>query len=153
MQATCASRMAPESGFTLIELMMTVAVVAILSAVAYPSYRDYIIRGQLVDATTALATFRADMERHFQDNRSFATVGTFTTPCAVAVAQRTFGNFVISCSAVTATTYTLQALGSGPVAGFTFTVTHQDVRGTTAAPAGWNTCATQWILKRGQACA
>lgn len=140
-------------GFTLIELMMAVAIVGILTAVAYPSYRDFVVRGHLVDATTALSTFRADMERHFQDNRSFATVGTFTTPCAVAEAQRTVGNFVISCSAVAATSYTLQAVGKGPVAGFTFTLTHQDVRATAAAPSGWNTCATGWMLKKGQACA
>jgi len=143
---------APQRGFTLIELMMAVAIVGILMAVAYPSYRDYVVRGQLVDATTALSTFRADMERHFQDNRSFATVGTFTTPCEVAEAERTVGNFVISCAALAATTYTLQAVGQGPVAGFTFTVTHQDVRATTAAQSGWNTCATGWMLKRGQAC-
>jgi len=54
---------------------------------------------------------------------------------------------------VAATSYTLQAVGRGPVAGFTFTVTHQDVRATTAAPSGWSTCATGWMLKRGQACA
>ena len=145
-------RAASLRGFTLIEVMITVAIIGILAAVAYPSYRDYIVRGQLVDATTALSTFRADMERHFQDNRSFATVGTFTTPCAVDVALRTVGNFVISCTAVAATTYTLQAVGAGPVSGFTFTVTHQDVRATTAAPTGWNTCATGWMLKRGQTC-
>ena len=139
-------------GFTLIELMVAVAVVGILTAVAYPSYRDHIVRGHLVDATTALSSFRAEMERHFQDNRSFATVGVFTTPCAVAEAQRTVGNFVISCAAVAATSYTLQAVGAGPVAGFTFTVTHQNVRATTAAPGGWNTCATGWMLKKGQAC-
>ena len=140
-------------GFTLIEMMMAVAIVAILGAVAYPSYRDYVLRGQLVDATSALASMRADMERHFQDNRSFETVGTFVTPCAVTdVAQRTFGNFVVSCAAVAANSYTLQAVGSGPAAGFTYTVTQQDVRATTAAPTGWNTCTTRWILKKGQAC-
>jgi type IV pilus assembly protein PilE len=146
-------RVASLRGFTLIEVMITVAIIGILAAVAYPSYRDYIVRGQLVDATTALSTFRADMERHFQDNRSFASVGLFTTPCAVAEAQRTVGNFVISCAAVAVTSYTLQAVGTGPVAGFTFTVTHQDVRATTAAPTGWNTCASGWMLKRGQTCA
>ncbi len=140
-------------GFTLIEVMIAVAIVAILAGVAYPSYRDHILRGQLVDATTALASMRADMERHFQDNRSFATVGAFTTPCAVDVAQRTFGHFVVSCTAVAANSYTLQAAGSGPVSGFTYTVTQQDVRATTAAPSGWNTCATRWIVKKGQPCA
>jgi type IV pilus assembly protein PilE len=139
-------------GFTLIEVMIVVAIVGILAAVAYPSYRDYIVRGQLVDATNALSTFRANMERHFQDNRTYQTVGAFTAPCAVAPAQRTVGNFVISCPALGPTTYTLQAQGSGPVAGFAFTVNEQDVRGTTAAPSGWGTCATKWLLKRGGAC-
>ena len=36
-------------GFTLIEIMVVVGIVAILSAIAYPSYRDYIVRGRLVD--------------------------------------------------------------------------------------------------------
>lgn len=139
-------------GFTLIELMITVAIVAILASVAYPSYREYVVRGQLVDATTALSTYRADMERHFQDNRSFATVGSMVTPCAVDVSLRKVGNFTISCASVSATAYTLQAVGSGPVAGFTFTVTQQDTRATTAAPTGWTTCASGWMLKKGQAC-
>ena len=140
-------------GFTLIEVMITVAIIGILSMVAYPNYRDYLTRGQLVEATNGLATLRAQMERHFQDNRSYATVGTFTTPCAGATNTRTFGNFLVSCSGTpTDTAFTLQAVGSGPAAGFTFTVTQQDVRATTAAPTGWNTCATGWMLKKGQAC-
>lgn len=135
--------------------MITVAIVGILAAVAYPSYRDYIVRGQLVDATTALATYRADMERHFQDNRSFATVGAFTTPCAAGTdANRTVGNFLITCAAVAATSYTLRATGAGPVNGFVYSVTHQDVRATTAVPtgSGYATCPTRWILKKGQPC-
>lgn len=155
------ARRGTAGGFTLIELMMAVAIVAILGAVAYPSYRDYIVRGQLTDATTALSTFRADMERHFQDNRSFKTVGSFVTPCQVTtVAQRTVGNFVISCAGDAATAegyvldnaYRLLATGSGPAAGFKFTVTHQDVRATTAAPSGWNTCTTAWLTRKGQPC-
>lgn len=156
MHVRTARRHAPSRGFTLIEVMITVAIVAILSAVAYPSYRDYIVRGQLVDATTALSTYRADMERHFQDNRSFATVGDFTTPCAAGDdASRTFGNFLIECAAVAAETYTLRAKGLGPANGFIYTVTHQDVRATTAVPSGsgFATCTTRWILKKGQACA
>jgi type IV pilus assembly protein PilE len=142
-----------QQGFTLIEVMITVAIIGILTMVAYPSYRDYLVRGQLVEASNGLATVRAQMERHFQDNRTYATVGAFTTPCAAAVATRTFGNFVVSCTAApTDTTFTLQAVGSGAANGFTFTVTQQDVRATTAAPTGWSTCATGWMLKKGQTC-
>ncbi len=136
-------------GFTLIEVMITVAIVGILSAVAYPSYRDYVLRGQLVDATNGLANFRAEMERHFQDNRSFQTVGAFTSPCGRTAAERTLGNFVIDCPTLTATAFTLRATGSGPANGFVFTFSHQDVRATTAAPSGWGTSASRWCLRKG----
>lgn len=144
------SRAASARGFTLIELMITVAIVAILASVAYPSYRDYVLRGHLTDGINGLAAVRANMERHFQDNRTYATVGAFTTPCATAT---TFGTFTVSCSGVPdGTTFTVQAVGSGPSSGFTYTVNQLDVRATTAAPAGWGTCATQWITKKGQTC-
>ena len=140
-------------GFTLIELMITVVIVAILSTIAYPSSRDYVIRGHITDGINGLASVRANMERHFQDNRTFATVGSFTTPCAAASSTRTFGLFVVSCVGTpTAAAYTLQAQGSGSAAGFTFTVNEADVRATTVAPSGWNTCATKWLVKQGDTC-
>jgi type IV pilus assembly protein PilE len=143
-----------QAGFTLIEVVIVVSIIAILSMVAYPSYRDYLRRGQLADATNGLSVMRAQMERHFQDNRSYATVGGFTTPCAAAAATRTFGLFVVSCSGTpSATAFTLQAVGSGAANGFTFTINQAEVRTTAATPGGgWNTCATQWMVKRGQAC-
>lgn len=140
-------------GFTLIELMVTVAIVGILAGIAYPNYRDYVMRGHVADATNGLSTIRAQMERHFQDNRTYATVGAFTTPCAAPPATRTFGNFVVTCSgAPTATTFTLAATGSGPVNGFTYTITETDARATTSAGPGWATCPTRWITRRGMAC-
>ena len=133
--------------------MVVVAIVGILAAVGYPSYNDYVVRGALTDANSGLATVRAGMERFYQDNRTYATVGTFTTPCAVDAAKRTYGNFVIACVGTpTATVYTLSATGSGSVAGFTFTVDQSDVRATTAAKTGYNTCTTKWLMKKGEAC-
>lgn len=148
-------------GFTLIEVMITVAIVAILAAVALPSYRDYILRGKLVDATNLLAAGRANMERYFQDNRTYAAVGTIYPPCDanIPVAQRTQGEFVLSCTAAnadapTGTTYRLRATGSGSVANFVYTVDQFGGQTTASVGAGWsvpspNTC---WALKKGQSC-
>lgn len=140
--------------------MITVAIIGILAAIAIPSYQDYVRRGYVVDGTNALATVRADMERYFQDNRTYEAVGsTINPPCANAtVSKRTFGNFVVSCTGAGApkpTSYTLTATGAGPAAGVVFTVTEANVRATGDIPAAWGwtrTCGTSWIVKKGQAC-
>lgn len=140
-------------GFTLIEIMVVVGIVAILSAIAYPSYRDYIVRGRLVDATNGLATMRADMERHFQDNRDYRTVGAIVSPCLRNGGTQA-GDFLITCSAgPTLTTYTLAATGGAAsmVNGFVLSVNELDQR-STVAPSGWTTCATRWITKKGDPC-
>jgi type IV pilus assembly protein PilE len=141
-------------GFTLVELMIAVAIVTILAAVALPQYNSYVTRSRLTDATTGLATLRAQMERHYQDNRTYATAGTFVSPCATTnAAGRTFGNFVIGCTGtLNESEFTLEAVGSGPVSGFSFTINHRDVRATTAAPTGWNTCTSKWVTKKGETC-
>lgn len=148
-------------GFTLIEMMITVVIVGVLAAIAIPVYQDYVRRGYVVDGTNALSTMRADMERYFQDNRTYATSGTLVPPCdsTVAASKRTFGNFVVTCpapGAPTGTTYTLKAAGSGPANGAVYTINELNVRATTGMPSGWSgwtsTCTTSWIVKKGQAC-
>ena len=147
------SRNRSMTGFTLIELMVTVAIIGILAAVAMPTYTDYVIRGALADANSGLATMRAQMERHYQDNRTYATVGSFTTPCKADEKSRTFGKFVISCeSDPTSGGYVLTAKGSGNVAAFTYTVDQRDSRATTSVPTGWSTCSSKWIMKKGESC-
>lgn len=53
--------------------MITVAIVAILAAVALPSYTSYVLRGQLPEAMTYLSDYRVKMEQYYQDNRSYGT--------------------------------------------------------------------------------
>ncbi|MFM8901360.1 MAG: type IV pilin protein [Burkholderiales bacterium] len=147
-----------QRGFTLIEVMIVVAIVAILAAIALPSYKDYIIRGQLSNATNELAGLRAEMERHFQDNRTFqsVTVGTvtFASPCSTASLTTLNGrlsglNLTMSCPTWTAATYTLSVAGSGPLTDFTLTLTHLNAQATPNAPSGWGTSTTRWCLRRG----
>jgi type IV pilus assembly protein PilE len=140
-------------GFTLIELMIVVAIVAILTTIAYPNYRDYVIRGQLVDATTALAALRANMERYFQDNRAY-TIAGFPSPCAAPQTPYTAGKFTITCPTLTATTFTAQAQGTaGDLAGFTYTVDQANTQQTTVthppAPGSFQSCGTAWVTKTG----
>ena len=62
------------AGFTLIEVMITVAVVAILAAVAMPQYFDYVTRSRLVEAKTNLVDMRTRLEQFFLDNRAYPGV-------------------------------------------------------------------------------
>lgn len=139
-----------QQGFTLVEVMIVVAIVGILSAVAYPAYQDYVIRSKVPEATSNLATRQTRMEQWFQDQRSFLNpAGT----CGAAAASDTTTSqyFNFTCAA-TATSYTLTATGKNQMAGFTYTVNDGGTRATTAAPSGWNTSTSCWITKKGESC-
>ena len=60
------------SGFTLIELMITVAILAIIAAVAIPAYTQYVDRGKRAEARTALLDIAARQERYYSNNRQYA---------------------------------------------------------------------------------
>jgi type IV pilus assembly protein PilE len=136
-------------GFTLIELMITVAIVAILARVALPAYLDYAKRGKLTEAFNQLSASSLAFAQYYQDNRSYNATG-ITPPCPSATA-----NFTYSCTYGTpATSYTITAAGitTSSVNGFSFTLTDAGVRATTAAPSGWKTSASCWISNRSGTC-
>lgn len=138
-------------GFTLIEVMVVVAIVAILSAVALPAYNDYITRGRIPDATSGLSARQTRMEQWFQDARSYqAATGT---ACGGTAASDTSAStsFDFTCTA-TATTFTLTATGKGPMSGFVYTVNESNARATTGVPAGWTASSTCWVTKKGGLC-
>jgi prepilin-type N-terminal cleavage/methylation domain-containing protein len=136
-------------GFTLIELMVTVAIVAILAAIAYPAYRNYVLRGQLVNATNGLSAMQANMERYFQDNRTYVSTNGFTTPCQTTPAT-VVGSFTISCVGTpTATTFQLQAVGSASTNGFTFFIDNNGSQSTTITGVnGWSGCRIAWVTSQ-----
>ncbi len=146
-----------QSGFTLIELMVSVAIVAILAAVALPMYRNYVISGQINEATTNLTALRAKMEQYYQDNRTYLTNGTIISPCDPTSLSTLNGNlryFSLSCGASgsatwTATTYTITATGlSGKATNdFTYTLDNNNNQASsTASGSAWGvtSCTSTW---------
>lgn len=137
-----------QKGYTLIELMIVIAIIGVLAAIAIPSYQDYVIRAAVVDGTNALSSMHARLEQHFQDNRSYASVGAFTTPCT----SSTVGAFAITCVS-DATTFIVTATGSGKAANFVYTINQQGTQATTGTKSGWGGTSTScWHVKKGGSC-
>jgi type IV pilus assembly protein PilE len=138
-----------DRGFTLIEVMIAVAIVAILGAIAMPAYTDYVKRGHIPEATSALASRQVQMEQYFQDNRTYVGAPACTADTT------TSKYFDFSCSGTpTATAFTLQAVGKSSMASFGFTVNQANTKTTSSVPSGWTTPSpnTCWVVKKGGAC-
>ncbi len=138
-----------DRGFTLIEVMVTVAIVAILASIALPNYSNYITRGRIPDATAGLATKQVRMEQWFQDNQDYST-----SPDCTATDSGTSKYFDFSCSNVTKSTFTLTAAGKGSMSGFTYTVNESNAKQTAALPdTKWGTAPVScWVTREGGAC-
>ncbi len=123
-----------QQGFTLIELMVTIAIIGILASIAIPSYQDSVNKSRRADVKAVLLGLANAMERHFTETNNYCDVGggggaiiascgdpltidtgtpnvNYTIPAATA----TF--YTITINTATANTYKLQAVPAGPQAG------------------------------------
>jgi type IV pilus assembly protein PilE len=133
-----------QKGFTLVELMIVVAIIGILAAIVVPSYREYVQRARAADATGVVADMRIKMEQCFQDNRDYTLCGAQCN--APAGTNTTYFGF--ACSAgPTALTYTIAATGAGTMAGYVYSINEQNVKSSTTADSGGS--ATCWVIKKG----
>lgn len=98
-------------GFTLIEMMITVVIIGILAAVAYPSYQDYIRRGNRSAAQTFMMTIATRQEQYLLTNRSYAAS---TAALNLTQPSETTGKYTFAVSATTSPPgYTITATATG----------------------------------------
>lgn len=140
-----------QRGFTIIEILIVVAIIAILVAIALPSYRDYILRGKITEATSTLTDLRLRAEKFYGDNRTYvgfntATPGTryFTYACDDGAGGAVAAN-AFRCTATGA--------ASEGMTGFVYTINQSNVRTSTfTGLPGWNNSGTCWVSKKGESC-
>jgi len=134
------------AGFSLIELMVVVAVIGILSAVAMPAYQDYVKRGKTQEATSTLSNLRVQMEQYYQDNRTY--VGS--TACSPGAGATKY--FTYACSAgPSLTAYTIMATGAATqdMSGYSYTIDQDNAKTSTVPGGAGLTC---WIASKGESC-
>ena len=138
-------------GFTMIEVMIVTAIVAILAAIALPNYSDYIKRGKIIEATTGLSDMRTRYEQFFLDNRTYVGgCGSFGT-----TVQSSVKSFTLDCSTgESATAYSATAAGksSEGMNGFAYTINQQNQKSSTISASGWSGNASCWAVRRDGSC-
>lgn len=120
-----------QRAFTLIEMMIVVAVVGILAAIALPSYNSYIVKSEIRTAQSDLLALSLNFENRYQRQLSYPIINPNTQ---TKLEEEFTGwrpsaeNFTYTLSVNTASTYTLLATGGGRQNGCSITITNMNVR-------------------------
>ena len=137
-------------GFTLLEVMIVVAIVAILAAIALPNYSDYVKRGKIIEATSALSDLRTRYEQYFLDNRTYLG-GCLVIKPAVAPGVKAFD---IDCDNEAVGTYRGTATGKATegMANFFYTIDQANAKTSVITATGWNGNAACWATRKDGSC-
>jgi type IV pilus assembly protein PilE len=145
-------------GFTLIELMIVIAVIGILAAVGLPMYTDHIRRGKITEATGALSELRLRAEKWFSDNRTYLNAGGTAVGFDTVIKNARY--FSYACPTppappATATSFSCTATGvlAQGMNGFVYTINESNTRTSTfTGLPNWNNSTTCWVTKQGETC-
>jgi type IV pilus assembly protein PilE len=133
-------------GFTLIELMIVIVVIAVLGSIAVPSYRSYILRTHRVEAKSALLNLAAAQEKFYLQNNTYAADDDLTDapPAGLGLPETTEnGWYTLEITAADATNFTARATAAGGQADdsdcATFTINALGVKSATKQGGGAST--------------
>ena len=129
-------RVKSSRGFTLIEIMITVAIIGILAAVALPAYQNYVLRAGRTEGQAALMDISARLEQFYLGNKTYTTdiAGALNTNTTTESSRYTIGvqtcpaGTIATCYLITATAVNAQAADATCT---TLTLNSSDVKGAT----------------------
>ena len=149
------SQMNKMRGFTLIELMIVVAIIGIIAAVAVPNYIDYVRRAKILDMTSAMSDAKLRVEQRYADSRTYNNA----LCSAGGVTILDTDDYQISCITPSGQTYTITGTGNDPlvtfkgsdsIKGFIYTVDETGAKGSTLGGQwGGAVFAGRWVMKKG----
>lgn len=130
-----------QKGFTLIELMIVIAIVGILAAVALPAYQDYTARAQMSEALTLAEGQKSAVVEYYSDNGTFPNSNT---SAGIAASNEIKGKYVAS----------VKVEGNASIASITATMNssnvNKDIKGKTLVLVGeQNSGSFSWECKKG----
>jgi type IV pilus assembly protein PilE len=140
-------------GFTLVEVLIVVAIIGILAAVAVPAYQDYVMRGKVTEAFTGLSDFRVRMEQFYQDNRRYDGGGL--GGCGVAAPVSKYFDFFCDPAAAPSQTYTANAKGivTQGMTGFDYQINEKNERKSIGLYSGWSGAGKDcWVRRKDGGC-
>ena len=137
-------------GFTLLETMIVVAIVATLATIALPSYSAYVKRSRILDAVSRLSDARLRLEDYFLDERAYVDA---SGRCGVLPSSTLADSFVVRCEA-TATTFTVTATGIAAkgMTSFVYAIDQSGTKSTVSVPPGWSRSAGCWTIRQDGSC-
>lgn len=144
------------NGFTLIEVLITVGIISILAAIAFPSYQDYVRRSSVSEAFADLSDLRVKMDQYFQSNRNYGD-DEADIPCAFDGENNQINfaigtNFSYECELV-GNGFLITATGeNGAAMGHVYTISDTNQRTTTRFKDAARAPAANCWLVRGQEC-
>lgn len=125
-----------QQGFTLIELMIVVAIVGILAAIAIPAYQDYVARSQVTEAVASASAVKVAITEWRQSQGTWPAAGDFNATAG--------GRYTAAATHDAAGVVTVTMLNAAPVSQavrgygvlFTPTLTGNDITNWTCSPVG-----------------